>query len=166
MGITIINCGGTFNKRYDPIKGELIVPKDNYAIKKILDSFHCSFEYELRGVIFKDSLYMDDYDRGVLLKEIKNSKNRKILVVHGTDTIDKSASFVAKFCKDKSIVFTGSMVPFSIDKIEATANFTLALSKLLLDPKNGIFIAMHSLVLPFDKIYKDKKRGIFVKSKM
>ncbi len=29
--ITVINTGGTFNKRYNPITGELEVPKDSIA---------------------------------------------------------------------------------------------------------------------------------------
>ncbi len=159
--IEIINTGGTFNKIYDPIKGELIVPKTNEAIEKILKNFYNNFKYELKGVIFKDSLDMDDSDREILLNEIKESFSKKILVVHGTDTIDKSAKFIDKHIKNRCIVFTGAMKPFSIDSIEATANFTLALSKLLLDYEEGVFIAMHSLVLPYDKIYKDRDRGLF-----
>jgi len=159
--IEIINTGGTFNKRYDPIKGELIVPKDNLAIENILKSFCDNFKYELKGIIFKDSLDMDDKDREFLLENIKNSDSKKIIVVHGTDTMDKSAEFIAKNIKDRCIVFTGVMEPFSINPIEATANFTLALSKLLLDYQEGVFIAMHSLALPYDKIYKDRKNGKF-----
>ena len=159
--IEIINTGGTFNKIYDPIKGELIVPKTNEAIEKILKNFYNNFKYELKGVIFKDSLDMDDSDREILLNEIKESFSKKILVVHGTDTIDKSAKFIDKHIKNRCIVFTGAMKPFNIDPIEATANFTLALSKLLLDYEEGVFIAMHSLVLPYDKIYKDRDRGLF-----
>ena len=159
--IEIINTGGTFNKIYDSIKGDLIVPKTNEAIEKILKSFCNNFKYELKGVIFKDSLDMDDSDREILLNEIKESFSKKILVVHGTDTIDKSAKFIDKYIKNRCIVFTGAMKPFNIDPIEATANFTLALSKLLLDYEEGVFIAMHSLVLPYEKIYKDRKRGVF-----
>jgi len=159
--ISIINTGGTFNKRYDPISGKLIVPRDNLAVEKIIDCFYDNFKYEIRGIIFKDSLDMNDNDRIVLLKEINESQSDKIIIIHGTDTIDKSAEFIAKNIKGKCIVFTGAMKPFSIDKIEATANFTLALSKLLLDYEEGVFIAMHSLVLPHNQIYKDKIKGKF-----
>jgi len=159
--IGIINTGGTFNKRYDPILGELFVPKDSIAVEKVLAPFYDNFAYEIKGIIFKDSLMMDDRDREILLKEIKEFDTDKIIVVHGTDTMDKSAKYIAKNIKDKSVVFTGSMKPFSIDPVEATANFTLALSKLLLDFEKGVFIAMHSLVLPYDQIYKDKKNGKF-----
>ncbi|WP_281950378.1 asparaginase domain-containing protein [Nitrosophilus kaiyonis] len=159
--ITIINTGGTFNKRYDPVIGKLIVPKDNLAVEKILEAFCNNFKYELKGIIFKDSLDMDEKDREILLENIKNSDSKKIIVIHGTDTMDKSAEFVAKNIKDKCIVFTGAMKPFSINQVEATANFTLALSKILLDFEEGVFIAMHSLVLPYNKIYKNRKIGKF-----
>lgn len=161
MKIGIINTAGTFNKRYDPIKGELIVPRDNLAIEKIVSSFCSNFEYELKGIIFKDSLYMDDSDRETLLSEIKKTQCKKVLVVHGTDSMEKSADFIAKNLEGKSVVFTGAMEPFIINPVEATANFTLALAKLLLDFEEGVFIAMHSLVLPYDKITKNRDRGIF-----
>lgn len=161
--IKIINTGGTFNKRYDPISGELVVPKDSLAVEKILKAFYDNFKYEIRGIIFKDSLDMDDNDRKLLLEEIKNSETDKIIVVHGTDTILKSARYIAEKIENRCVVITGSMKPFEIDKVEATANFTLALSKVLLDFEPGVFIAMHSLVLPYDKIHKDKTEGKFKK---
>ncbi len=161
MEIAIINTGGTFNKRYDPIKGELIVPRDNLAIENILKSYHTNLDYVLKGMIFKDSLEMDDKDRESLLNEIKNAQTKKVLVVHGTDTMRKSAAFIAKNIEEKCVVFTGAMEPFSINPAEATANFTLALAKLLLNFEEGVFIAMHSLVLPYSKIIKDRERGIF-----
>lgn len=161
--IYIINTGGTFNKRYDPIKGKLFVPKDNYAVEEILKSFYNNLDYKIKGFIYKDSLDMNDEDRKLLLTEIKNTEYNKILIVHGTDTMDKSAKYISENIKDKCIVFTGAMEPFIINKVEATSNFTLALSKLLLDYENGVFIAMHSLVLSYDKIYKDRKLGKFIK---
>ncbi|MDQ7068099.1 MAG: hypothetical protein Q9M40_09070 [Sulfurimonas sp.] len=34
----ILNSGGTFNKRYNKINGELEIPFDNHAIESILTS--------------------------------------------------------------------------------------------------------------------------------
>ena len=34
--ITVINTGGTFNKRYNPLSGELEVPKDSLALDEII----------------------------------------------------------------------------------------------------------------------------------
>lgn len=157
----ILNSGGTFNKRYDPIKGELVVPFDNVAIESILR--HNSEHSELAGVLYKDSLDMTQEDRATLCKIIAHSQESQFLLVHGTDTMSKSAAFIAEIIEDKTVVLTGAMVPFSIDGVEATANFALAFGFLQASPPAGVYIAMHGLVLPHNEIIKDYQKGQFVR---
>ena len=161
MEILIINTGGTFNKIYDPIKGELIVPHSNIAIEQILKRLPAFYNrVAIKGIIYKDSLDMDDRDRKTLFKTIIEAKTDYIIVVHGTDTMDISAKYIAEQVKNKTIVFTGAMVPFSIDKVEATANLSSALIALDFIDK-GVYISMQGYLLPYNKIYKDKTKGIF-----
>jgi len=159
FGVIILNSGGTFNKRYDPIMGELVVPKDNRAIEEILGAVQMPLP--VRGLIYKDSLEFDEKDRAALVDAIEASRANSVVIVHGTDTMDASAAYVAKRIQDRCIVFTGAMVPYSIDKAEASANLMLAIAKALHFPSNGVFIAMHGIVEEHTKIYKDRKRGVF-----
>ena len=159
--IHFINTGGTFNKLYNPIKGVLEVPSHYEAIEKILIFSLFNQEYKITQVISKDSLEFTEKDREVLLQTIKNIKEDKIIIIHGTDTMKKSAEFVSKI-KDKKIVFCGAMKPFEINKIEATANLFLAIG-FIKNAKNGIYIAMNGVVDKYQKIEKDYKRGIFYK---
>lgn len=158
--ILIINTGGTFNKIYDEINGTLIVPKSNKAIKTILQSSKID-NIKIKGLIYKDSLEMTIKDRKKLVKYIKNSKYNKIIIVHGTDTIDQTASYIAKYIQDKIIILVGAMKPFSIEPVEATSNLMLAYGFLQSYTKPHIFIAMHGLVKKFDKIKKNRKLGVF-----
>ncbi|HRF57936.1 MAG TPA: asparaginase domain-containing protein, partial [Campylobacterales bacterium] len=73
----------------------------------------------------------------------------------------KSAAVIAKNVKDKKVIFVGSMKPYSIEKDEAIFNFACAVGFLRSNPVNGVYISMHSLVLPHDKIYKDRNIGVF-----
>ena len=155
----IINTGGTFNKIYDPIRGELVVPKDSKAVEEIVSLM--ALDIDVAGIIFKDSLEMDEADRALLAQTIASSVHKSVVVVHGTDTMDRSAAFVAKESLQKCIVFTGAMVPYSIDPREAVSNLTLAIAKALYAPEPEVFIAMHGLVAEHDRLYKDRKRGIF-----
>jgi len=86
-----------------------------------------------------------------------------VVIVHGTDTMDKSAKALDAWLgrsHDKRVVLTGAMVPFSIDPVEATANLALAVSAVrFLEP--GVYIAMHGMVLPYDQIKKNRELGIF-----
>ena len=47
MKITVLNTGGTFNKRYNPISGELEVPKRWYCTRKIVKNCH-NIEFDIK----------------------------------------------------------------------------------------------------------------------
>ena len=159
--ITVINTGGTFNKRYNPLTGELEVPKDSLALDEII-SYCYNIDFDVLNVISKDSLDMSDADREFIVKTIKNIKNKNIIIVHGTDTIDLTASFIDENIKDKTIVLTGAMLPISINKIEATLNFASAIGFLNANIKNGIYISMHGSVKNYKKLIKNRELGKFL----
>ena len=156
--ILIINTGGTFNKYYDARNGELMVDKSSKALGIINQKWmsHLSF----LNIIGKDSLEFDDNDRMLILKEIKKFEG-KVVIIHGTDTIHITADFLDKNCKDKVIVLTGAMVPFSIEPIEATANFAMSYGFVNGCNQNGIYICMNGQVDNHLKIKKDKAQGRF-----
>ena len=156
----IINTGGTFNKYYDPILGNLSVKQDDGIIKTILSSFY-NLDYQLKGIIYKDSLEMNDNDRKKILKIINNTKYEKIVIIHGTDTIDTTAIFLEKYIKNKIIIITGSMKPFNIDKTEATSNLSLSIGALSYLDKKGVYIAMGGIVKEHTQYKKNKKLGKF-----
>ena len=160
--IKIFNTGGTFNKRYDPVEGRLVVPEDDEAIGAIVSRMP-AWRVSVEGLIYKDSLQMDKEDRHRLAKKVVTADALRIVVVHGTDTMRESAAVVAEWLgakHDKRVVFTGAMVPFSIDPIEATAHLSMAIASVdCLHP--GVYIAMHGFVLPWDHVVKNKVLGRF-----
>lgn len=158
--ILILNTGGTFNKRYNPLKGELEVPNDNKALESIL-RYCYNTPYTLKAIVHKDSLEMNDEDRALILKTIQADDSNKILIVHGTDTMDITAQYLDLQVKDKTILITGAMVPFSIDTVEATANFMFALGDLHVKENVGVYISMHGITLEHTSIYKNRAKGIF-----
>ena len=159
--VTLLGTGGTFNKIYDPVAGELRVDPEAQAIKRIAEAWRCHLK--LVPIIGKDSLEMDVEDRERIAQAIRKEKNRKILVIHGTDTIDKSAAYLAEHFSDRQILLTGAMIPWSIDPVEATANLASALGWMLGNDTSGVYIAMHGLILPYDQIAKDREYGLFVR---
>jgi len=161
MKITIINTGGTFNKRYNPLKGILEVPSDNIALDKIISSCH-NVEFEIKNIVSKDSLDMDDNDRKIITDAVNETNNDKIIIIHGTDTVDLTSAFLRKQVLNKKIVFTGAMVPMSIDEVEATMNFSQALGFLSANVENGIYLAMHGVVVDASKLVKDRSVGKFL----
>lgn len=159
--IKIINTGGTFNKIYDEIKGSLVVPQSNFAVEDIIEKYlRNNLQLDLKGIIYKDSLEMTDEDREMICEEISNFS--KILIIHGTDTKNQTAKYIHdKFKDEKTVVLTGAMKPYSIDKTEATSNFVQAMTFLNETDKKGVFICMHGLNKRHDEIYKNRELGKF-----
>ena len=155
----ILNSGGTFNKRYNPLSGELDVPYDNYAIEKILHSYNS--EYNLAGVVYKDSLEMDINDRKMLANIIMESSDDTFIIVHGTDTMELTSEFLDEVFDDRKIVLVGAMNPFEIDSVEATLNLGIAIGFCKVVEKNGVYICMNGHVEFWNKLVKNRSLGKF-----
>jgi L-asparaginase len=156
--ILIINTGGTFNKIYNRFNGELEIDSTNKALKTLEQEWLCSLNYI--NIINKDSLEFTQSDRELLSHTIHEAKEQKIVVIHGTDTIDISAKFIDEQNFQKAIVFTGAMVPFSINPIEASANLSLALGFVKL-ANIGVYIALNGVVDSYTKVVKNRAKGKF-----
>jgi len=155
----ILNSGGTFNKRYNPLNGELEVPCDSQAVENILS--HVESDYDMAGVMFKDSLDMDINDRKILAAIIMESKDNRFLLVHGTDTMDETAHFLDEIFDDRVIVLTGAMKPFEIDNVEASFNLGMAMGFLNAKSDYGVYICMNGHVQKWDKLQKNRELGKF-----
>jgi L-asparaginase len=156
----IINTGGTFNKRYNQIDGSLYVPKDNEAVDSILK--HLNININVIGCIFKDSLEISDKDRHQLVELISSIDSENIIIIHGTDTMCKSANYVHKRFKNKNIIFTGAMKPYEIDNIEGIINLSMCIGFLSKINTNGVYICMSGIIKKHNEIYKDKKNSVFL----
>ena len=157
--ILIINTGGTFNKVYNSLTGNLdIEPKAN-ALKAIAK--HWLRDFNIINIIGKDSLDIDDNDRETLVQTIKAHSEQTIIIIHGTDTIDKTAKFLDDSNLRKEIILTGAMVPYSIDPIEATANFASAYGYINAINKNGVYISMNGVIKDYISVIKNKEKGYF-----
>ena len=155
----ILNSGGTFNKRYNPLNGELEIPYDNQVIDRILQS--SEFKFDVAGVVYKDSLDMDINDRKMLASIIMESKDDTFIIVHGTDTISITAEFLSEIFEDRKIILTGAMNPFEIDTVEATLNLGISIGFAKAQPTNGVYICMNGFIEHCENIVKNRALGKF-----
>lgn len=163
--VLIISCGGTFSKVYDPIKGELYIPKNLDILRDLLNRFfknNIDF-IKLQEYIYKDSLDMTQQDREGLKRLISNSSYHKFIVIHGTDTMDLSAKEIETLAitQNKEVVFVGAMEPISFNPIEGSINLGVAYGFLQSNNKSGIFLSMNGIISSVDKIVKNKQLGYF-----
>jgi len=161
--ILIINTGGTFNKVYNPLTGNLDIEPTGEAIKSIAQAWLT--ELKVVNIIGKDSLDMTVNDRELIVSTIQKASEKNIIIVHGTDTIDKTANFIEKAKLDKRIVLTGAMVPYSINPVEATSNLSSSYGFLYGLEKKGVFISMNNIIKGYKRVVKNKEKGYFEESK-
>jgi L-asparaginase len=119
-------------------------------------------DIQLINIIQKDSLHIDHTDRELLVQTVQKQTYDKIIIIHGTDTMTTSCEFVAKHTQNKTIVFTGAFVPYSIDPIEAVANLSLAVGFARWTQTHNTYIAMHGDVQPYQNMKKDKTNDTFI----
>lgn len=161
--ILIINTGGTFNKVYNPISGKLEIEPTGQAIKAIASAWLT--EFEVLNIIGKDSLEMQEHDREMILTSVKNSQEKELIVVHGTDTMHLTAKYLANANLEKTIVLTGAMMPYAIKPIESACNLASAYGFIQANEKFGVFISMNGVIEDYKRVVKNKEKGYFEDSK-
>jgi len=159
MSIRIIITGGTFDKKYDEIKGELTFKESH--LPQILKRVRCTTPYELEINQLKDSLDMKETCRQSILQSCLDAAESRILITHGTDTMQQTAEVLGQAELDKTIILTGAMIPYSVSESDALFNLGFALSSVQLLPA-GVYITMNGRVFTWDNVQKDREKGIFI----
>jgi len=154
----IIVTGGTFDKRYDAIKGELTFTETH--LPALLEQGRVKLPLAVDIRLLIDSLQMTEAHRLEVLEACRASPERSIVVVHGTDTMVQTARVVGGAKLDKTIVFTGAMVPYSVQGSDAPFNLGFALAAALTLPA-GAYVAMNARIFPWDDVDKDRTAGEF-----
>ena len=162
MNIKVFSCGGTFEKVYNPISGELGF--QDSCLPKIIKRARITLKVDFEELFFKDSLDMGDEDRLVIAHRIEAEPCKNIVVIHGTDTMIQTAQTIKEHTsQDKVVVITGAMLPFSIKESDAMFNLGGAfIATQTLDP--GIWISMNGHIFRSDDVEKNKRKGIFEKA--
>ncbi|PHI20688.1 asparaginase [Lewinellaceae bacterium SD302] len=158
--IQIFATGGTFDKDYDFVTGKLYF-KDS-SIPDMLERARFTVDYDLKTLMMIDSLEMNEADREIILHNCRRSDNEKIVITHGTDTMEITAAYLAKKgVKDKTIVITGAMIPYAFGhSSDGFFNLGSALSFVQSLP-HGIYIVMNGRYFNWDEVEKNRKTGYF-----
>jgi L-asparaginase len=156
--IRIIITGGTFDKQYDEIRGSLTF-KDSH-LPEILRFVRCTVPIELELNQLVDSLDMQQSNRLRILESCRSAAEEHIVITHGTDTMVETAGVLGTAGLDKTVVMTGAMVPYVFSGSDAVFNLGCAIVAVQVLPR-GVYIAMNGRIFPWDRVRKDRERGIF-----
>ena len=158
MQIRIYVTGGTFDKEYNELTGQLFF-KDTH-VREMLGLGRCSLDLELRTLMMIDSTEMTEIDREIIRKSCAESSTSRIVISHGTDTMSETARFLGETVKDKTIVLTGAMIPYTFGSSDGLFNLGSALAFAQSLPP-GVYVAMNGRCFPWDNVRKNRKTGVF-----
>jgi L-asparaginase len=156
--IRILITGGTLDKEYDPLTGELTFPKSH--LSNMLNQVRCKVKFVLEEVMLKDSLQMTSEDREEILKKCIDCLENKIIVTHGTDTMVETTRILGKNVRGKTIVLVGAMIPYAFGASDALFNLGCAFSAVQALPQ-GVYITMNGEIFTWDNVRKNKESGEF-----
>ncbi len=160
MRLLILATGGTLDKDYNELNGSLSFKKTH--IPEMLSLGRCRIPFTLQTLMMKDSLDMTDADRRRIADVCLKAKERGIVITHGTDTMEHTARLLGPLIKDKTVVLTGAMVPYSFGNSDALFNLGGAIAFAQTLPP-GVYVAMNGRCLDWNAATKNRKKGVFEK---
>lgn len=158
MKIKIYVTGGTFDKEYNELTGELFF-QDTH-IQEMLLLGRCKLSLKIRTLMLEDSLSMTNSDRKIILEHCLDSEEDKIVITHGTDMMTATAKVLGGAIKEKTVVLTGAMIPYRFGSSDGLFNLGSALAFVQTLP-HGVYVSMNGKYFEWDKVVKNKKTGIF-----
>lgn len=161
MKVGLLVAGGTFDKEYDELTGALSFRRTH--IPEMLKLGRCRLSVRVRTLMMKDSLLMTAADRRRIAEACRRAPETRLVVTHGTDTMVETAKAVARAVPGKTVVLTGAMRPYRFGSSDGLFNLGSALSFAQALPA-GVFVAMNGLAFPWDRVRKDRRRGVFVRA--
>ncbi len=156
--IRILATGGTFDKEYNELTGELYFQESH--IGAMLRLARCHVNVDVRTLMMIDSLLMTESDRQLILEQCLRAQENRIVITHGTDSMEVTAAVLGKAIEDKTVVLTGAMVPYTFGSSDGLFNLGTALAFVQTLPP-GVYVAMNGRYFPWHSVHKNRELGIF-----
>ena len=157
--IQIFITGGTFDKEYNYITGELFFKESH--LPSMLERGRCSVDTNVKTIMMIDSLKMTHEDRSWILEHCKKTSSDKIIITHGTDTMVETATVIAVAHLEKTIIFTGAMVPYAFgNSSDGFFNLgsAIAFAQTL---SHGVYVVMNGRYFDYNAVKKNRQTGNF-----
>lgn len=158
MNIRIFVTGGTFDKEYNELTGELYF--NDSHLPEMLSLGRNLIPVDIRTLMMIDSLEMNDIDRELIAKHCNEADEDRIIITHGTDTMSETAKVLAQKINNKTIVITGAMIPYKFGSSDGLFNLGSAMAFVQSLPK-GVYVVMNGRYFSADNVRKNKETGEF-----
>ena len=158
MAVRIFITGGTFDKEYNELTGQLYF--NDTHLHDLLEMGRSRVDTEIRTLMMVDSLEMTDEDRELIVHQCIHCEEDRIVLTHGTDTMADTARVIAEKITDKTIVLTGAMIPIKFGSSDGLFNLGSALA-FAQSLTAGVYVAMNGRYFTWDNVRKNRETGMF-----
>jgi len=156
--IQIFVTGGTFDKEYNELTGELFFKQTH--VPDMLTLGRSLLEVDVETLMMIDSLQMTADDRRLIVERCAATPQQRIVITHGTDTMEETAAALGQAITGKTIVLTGAMVPYKFGSSDGMFNLGTALAFAQTLPP-GVYISMNGRYFPWNIVRKNRALGVF-----
>ena len=156
--IKLFVTGGTFDKEYNELNGELYF--NNTHVGEMLSLGRCKIPVAIRTLMMIDSLDMSEQDRELLCNQVKNCDEDKVIITHGTDSMEVTAKKLGQQVSGKTVILTGAMIPYKFGSSDGLFNLGSAVAFAQSLP-HGVYVVMNGRFFSHDNVRKNKSLGIF-----
>lgn len=158
--IQVFVTGGTFDKEYNYLTGELYF-KDTH-LKEMFKRGRCEVDIDIKTLMMVDSLQLREADQEIICYACRNATADRIILTHGTDRMVDTAHKLAEAAiAGKTIVLTGAMIPYAFGmSSDGFFNLGSALAFVQVLPP-GVYVVMNGRYFDWDKVRKNRQTGIF-----
>jgi len=158
MKIRVLITGGTFDKEYNELSGTLFF-KDTH-LPEMLRLARCELDLEVDRLMLIDSTEMTDADRAKILARCTEAGDERVVITHGTDTMVDTANYLGERVRDRTIVLTGAMVPYTFGSSDGLFNLGSALAFAQSLP-HGVYVVMNGRHFDWHNVRKNRSTGRF-----
>jgi L-asparaginase len=160
--IQLYVTGGTFDKDYNYINGELYF-KDTH-LHQMFERGRCTLNIDIKTLMMVDSLEMTDSDREIIIHNCKKSNSNQIIITHGTDRMVETALLIKEAnIAGKTIILTGAMIPYAFGT-SSDGFFNLGSALAFVQSLTaGVYVVMNGQYFECDKVKKNRDTGYFEK---
>ena len=158
MSIRIFVTGGTFDKEYNEITGQLFFKETH--LPEMISRSRVTPEVTVSTLMMIDSLDMTPGNRMLIADQCNAATESHIIITHGTDTMAVTAAVLAEKVYGKTIILTGAMIPYKFGSSDGFFNLGCALAFAQSLPA-GVYVAMNGRSFNWDNVRKNRQTGQF-----
>ncbi len=157
--IRLFTTGGTIdNLDYERIKDAPRVKKSRIPAL-VRGRLRVTHPVSIEHLMAKDSRFITEADMELIAKKCLGCPEERIVITHGTFTMERTASYLQKKKIPKTIVLTGSHTPLE-QPGDAEFNIGTAISAAQIKPK-GVWVVLQGRIFGAGHVTKNLGTGFF-----